>query len=660
MSAEKVYQAHKTAVLERGDNRIKTIAAADGELRVGNYIALFGGRDLQHLMTGPNADGSLGEFFTAETDFESDYTQTGVLHVDWEHGDGKAIDGLGPGRDEVLGYADWKTAVRDEVGLWVERVLNRRNRYVQALETLINEGLVGNSSEAVEGKTQVLDNGEIVRWPLRRDTLTVSPAEPRMLSSNAVAACKALNVPLPGFDDADPDGAQPAPEQASKQPDTKPKTEKDSRSKTMSKAEILAEFAKTMGMDVDALTDAQRALALRGTEWEQQADPEPVTAEQAAEIAAKAAAAAIEQFKKTAPPINAKPNRGAVEVVTDEADQPFENEGEFFMAVKHAALAPHQMDKRLKSRKAGLGLNESEPDAGGFLVGAQRADGIAQRMYQTGELLKRVSKDPVSGPNNSMTYNRVDETSRADGSRMGGVQGYWVAEGATLTASRPQFDQLELKLKKVAALAYATDEQLMDAPQLENWLNREVPNELVFKVEDAIYNGDGVGKPLGLMNSGALISVTRTDANEVDVPDVTNMWARRWAGVGTQYAWLAEQSVVPQLQRMTLGDQPVYLPPGGLSASPYGMLFGRPVIEIEYAAALGTAGDLMLVDLSQYQAIDRGGIQAASSMHVQFLTDEMAYRFIYRFDGAPFWKSALTPKSGGATRSPYVALTASS
>jgi hypothetical protein len=54
--------------------------------------------------------------------------------------------------------------------------------------------------------------------------------------------------------------------------------------------------------------------------------------------------------------------------------------------------------------------------------------------------------------------------------------------------------------------------------------------------------------------------------------------------------------------------------------------------------------------------IDKGGIQAAESMHVQFLTDQMAYRWTYRLDGQPAWRTTLTPANGSATLAPFVTL----
>ena len=106
------------------------------------------------------------------------------------------------------------------------------------------------------------------------------------------------------------------------------------------------------------------------------------------------------------------------------------------------------------------------------------------------------------------------------------------------------------------------------------------------------------------------------------------------------------------------GGTPAYMPPGGLSASPYGTLFGRPVIAVEYCATLGTLGDIMLVDLNEYLMIDKGGMESASSIHVRFIYDETTFRFVYRVDGQPIWNSALTPFKGTNTQSPYVVLAA--
>jgi hypothetical protein len=183
---------------EPTDNSLKTISMNDTELRVGNYLALFGGRDLEGIAHGKNADGSLGEYFTQKTIFESDFTTSvGRLPVDWEHG--SVNDSVEPGRDEILGYVDWSTAKADANGLFVERVLNRRNKYISMLETLIAEGLIGTSSQAIPSKVSKAMDGAIEKWPLMRDTLTVNPMEPRMLGQNAISVIKSLADEVESF-----------------------------------------------------------------------------------------------------------------------------------------------------------------------------------------------------------------------------------------------------------------------------------------------------------------------------------------------------------------------------------------------------------------------------------------------------------------------------
>jgi len=68
-------------------------------------------------------------------------------------------------------------------------------------------------------------------------------------------------------------------------------------------------------------------------------------------------------------------------------------------------------------------------------------------------------------------------------------------------------------------------------------------------------------------------------------------------------------------------------------------------------------GDIILASLSEYQMIEKGGVQTASSIHVQFVTDQTVFRFVYRCDGEPKWNAPLTPHNGPLlTQSPFVAL----
>jgi HK97 family phage major capsid protein len=259
--------------------------------------------------------------------------------------------------------------------------------------------------------------------------------------------------------------------------------------------------------------------------------------------------------------------------------------------------------------------------------------------------------------------NAIAETSRAAGSRWGGIRGYWGAEAGTKTASAPKFRQMELTLKKLIGLCYATDELLADAAALESVIMQGFSEEFGFLLDDGLINGTGAGQPLGIMNSPSLVTVTRNTALHVYSEDVIAMWARCWAKSRPNAVWFINQAVEPELHKLNLGGGTAgsgviltYMPPGGLSASPYGTIYGRPVIPIEQCAALGTTGDIILADFSEYVMIEKGGMQSASSIHVRFVNDETTFRFVMRVDGQPAWNAPLTPYKGTGTLSPFVVL----
>ena len=221
---------------------------------------------------------------------------------------------------------------------------------------------------------------------------------------------------------------------------------------------------------------------------------------------------------------------------------------------------------------------------------------------------------------------------------------------------------MELQLNKLIALCYATDELLEDAAALEAVIQESFGEEMTFKVEDAIINGTGAGQPLGILSSGALITQAKDSGDSgavITTKDVLAMNNRLWVPSRPNAVWLADVSVEPQLQQLVLGAPSLgqillYTPPS--KDNPNTMLMGRPVIFHEHGAVLGTPGDIILADLSQYVMIDKNGVRQDYSIHVNFLTDEGVFRFVYRVDGQVWWKKPLTPKSGGSTLSPFIAL----
>jgi len=341
--------------------------------------------------------------------------------------------------------------------------------------------------------------------------------------------------------------------------------------------------------------------------------------------------------------------------------------GEQLLAVRNAALSGGHTDQRLlkvhEMNAVALGHSVAVPSDGGFLLEQESTAGLWQRAYDIGELLQKTFKIPIGDDASSVKIKGIDENSRAAGSRWGGVLSYWVAEAGTLTPSQAHFRDMEFAPKKLAVLVYATSEMLRNPVTLEAVINQVVPEEIAYRAEEAMMRGDGAGKPLGFLNSAALIPVAAEAgqaAATIVSENISKMWARMWARSRRNAYWTINQDCEPQLDQLSIqvgvGGVPVYVPSGGFSEAPYARIKGRPVLPLEYCSTLGTLGDIMLVDPSQYGTSDRGDIRAASSIHVQFLTDQVAFRFIYEIDGQSLWNTALTPANGTNTLSPFVAL----
>lgn len=355
---------------------------------------------------------------------------------------------------------------------------------------------------------------------------------------------------------------------------------------------------------------------------------------------------------------------GAVRAVGGElaGDDGWKNLGEQLRGIMRAC-GGGGVDQRLI--RAPQGMGEVDPSGGGFTLAPDFAATILTRAYDLGEIAKRVFMLPIEGA--GIKIPGIDEQSRATGSRWGGVQSYWVGEGDAATATRPKFRLIELYLKKLMSIWYMTDELLADSTALTGIANQAFAEEIMFMLEDAIFEGSGAGQPLGIMNAPCLVTVAADKGQASKTFTYSNalaMWARMWARSRMKAAWFINQDLEPQLYSMSLvvgtGGQPVFLPAGAYGSSatsaPYASLFGRPVIPVEYASTLGTAGDIVLADFSQYVAANRNAMQQMSSIHVRFLTDEMTFRLTYRVDGQPIWHTPLTPFKGQNTQTPFVAL----
>lgn len=339
-------------------------------------------------------------------------------------------------------------------------------------------------------------------------------------------------------------------------------------------------------------------------------------------------------------------------------DKRFGNIGEYIVACRNA-FTQHRVDGRLR---AATGMGENIPSDGGFLVQQDQSTDLLGAAIKASPIVAGVRKMSVSANSNGIKLPMVKETSRALASLYGGLGMYWIGEGDAITPGSVKFRNVAMAIKKIAALIPLTDELIQDTTALSGFVTGFFPGALNSNMERVIIRGSGVAQPLGILNSGALISVAKEDgqvADTVDGMNVVKMFARMWAqGIMTS-VWMISQSIIPQLMNMSLPgfpNIPLWLPPTGLAASPYGTLIGRPLYAVEHCSKLGDKGDIIFADLNSYLLVDKGGPQNALSGEYAFNTDEAYLRMIYRVDGQPLYVSAVTPADDSDSIGPFVTL----
>jgi len=351
----------------------------------------------------------------------------------------------------------------------------------------------------------------------------------------------------------------------------------------------------------------------------------------------------------------------ATPAARSEGPNPWKSFGEFLAAVANVSIKG-EIDPRLSSGMQGAasGLNATVPSEGGFLVRQDFSTMLLDKAMTESVLAPDCTPITIGDGFDGIELPYVDETSRATGSRWGGVQVFRRAEADTVTATKPKLGKLEIRLEDMMAVCYLTGRSVQDAAALESIVSAAYASEFAFKIDDEIINGTGAGQCLGLLVSPATVTQTKESgqsANTFVAGNVQQMFARLPGRNLKGAKWYINQEVWPQLFKMNQANMPIFLPGFNLASAPFGTLLGLPIApNIEQLPGLTTKGDVLLADLRQYLLIKKGGVDAQSSMHVRFLFDEMTYRFIQRINGAPAWKTAITPykATSNTSISPFV------
>ena len=306
-------------------------------------------------------------------------------------------------------------------------------------------------------------------------------------------------------------------------------------------------------------------------------------------------------------------------------------------------------------------MSESVLGDGGALVPEEFRAEVMRLSLEAAVVRPRATVIPMGGA--TLRIPAIRDTSHAS-NVFGGISGSWVNEAGTVSSStnQPSFGQVVITPYKLTAYTVASNELLADgAVGIEALIGQLFPQAISYFEDDSFINGTGAGQPQGIINAAALVTQAKETgqaATTIEYQNLVKMYSRMLPQSLARAVWVAHPDTFPQLAQMSLevgtGGSAVWVV-NASQAAPMS-IFGRPLIFSEKCQTVGTAGDIYFADFSQYLIGDRQALTVSRSEHVNFTTDEQVWKFVQRVDGRPWLTSALTPRNGSTTISPFVNL----
>jgi HK97 family phage major capsid protein len=305
-------------------------------------------------------------------------------------------------------------------------------------------------------------------------------------------------------------------------------------------------------------------------------------------------------------------------------------------------------------------LAEGGGQTGGYIVPPDFYNKLLAIVAENTFIRPRAFVQPMASATLQFPYLDITTAQSAGVSPFfGGVQMYWTEEAQTRTETEPQFKMMELKAHELSGYSVSSNVLLQDAAfGLEKFLFTLFGQAIAWFEEYAFLQGNGVGKPIGMLNAGVTLTKTRDNASQISYNDVATMLSKLLPLSYGRAIWTFSPTVVPQLLQLKDGaSRAIFISiDQGAVKAPMWKLLGMPAIPTEKVPALGTKGDLMLIDPALYVIGDRMQIEIAASEHVNFLKNQMTWRVVERVDGQPWLEKPITLQDSTTQVSPFVAL----
>ncbi len=212
----------------------------------------------------------------------------------------------------------------------------------------------------------------------------------------------------------------------------------------------------------------------------------------------------------------------------------------------------------------------------------------------------------------------------------------WIDEEGAFEESDDSFGLLSIGAYKLGTMIKVSEELLNDSVfDLENYITNEFARRIGNKEEEAFLNGDGVGKPLGILAStgGAETGVTAASATAITADELIDLFYSLRAPYRKGATWIMNDLTVKAIRKLKDGNGQ-YLWQPSLTAGTPDMILGHALNTSTYMPELGAgAKSILFGDYSYYWIADRQGRSFKRLNELYAATGQVGFLASQRVDG---------------------------
>jgi HK97 family phage major capsid protein len=212
----------------------------------------------------------------------------------------------------------------------------------------------------------------------------------------------------------------------------------------------------------------------------------------------------------------------------------------------------------------------------------------------------------------------------------------WVDEEGTINDSDDAFTQVSIGAYKLGTLIKVSNELLNDSVfNLEAYISKEFGRRIGTKEEDAFFNGNGVGKPVGIFNAtgGAQTGITTASATEIKADEIIDLFYSLKASYRKKAVWIVNDATIKAIRKLKDANGNYLWQPALTSGTP-DTLLGRPVYTSSYVPTIAAgAKTIAFGDFSYYWIADRQGRNFKKLSELYAATDQTGFVATQRVDG---------------------------